>query len=472
MCERYKSGDSKEQITFLPACLDEFVDKDNIVRAIDAYVNRLDVKGLGYAKSEPKATGCFAYNPKDMLKLYLYGYLNRITSSRALEKESKRNVEVMWLLNKLTPDDKTICNFRKENSKALKNTFASFSKMLCSLGLYGKENIILDGSRRRANCNSDSSFNESKVAKRLKEIDDKIAKYLSECEESDAKSDELDELLKNKEKLKKIMGIIQSEGVPNSCGKREINLIDKDARLMKQGHSVDINTGYNVQTVADTQYGLITDFEITNCPADAGILHKMTKRTKELFAVNELTVLADKGYSEGGEIKKCNDDGITCLIAKHEFEKDDDGKFKVTDFKYDEIQDAYICPTNQILSYRRNVLRKGRDYKLYYNRKACLKCNCNSKCTAKSKFRSVYRGVYEEYKVKAAALAKENPDIFKKRKLIEHVFGTIKAAWGNRQYRTRRFDNVLGEQSLMFLAYNFLRTYNILGKEFIAEYKK
>jgi transposase len=471
MRERYKSGDGKGQITFLPTCLEDYVDEDNIVRAISAYAENLDMKGLGFSKSKPKETGCFAYNPKDMLKLYLYGYLNRITSSRALEKESRRNVEVMWLLNKLTPDDKTICNFRKENSKSLKNTFAAFLKMLCSLGLYGKEYIILDGSRWRANCNSDSSFNESKVAKRLKEIDDKIEKYLSECEEDD-KSDEIDMLLKNKEKLKKIMSIIQSEGVPNSYGKREINLVDKDARLMKQGHSVDINTGYNVQTVADTQHGLITDFEITNCPTDAGVLHKMTKRTKELFDVNELTVLADKGYSEGGEIKKCNYDGITCLIAKHEFEKDDDGKFKVTDFKYDETQDAYICPVNQILSYRRDVLRRGRDYKLYYNRKSCIKCDCNSKCTAKSKFRSVYRNVDEEYKVKAATLAKENPGIFKKRKLIEHVFGTIKAAWGNRQYRTRRFDNVLGEQSLMFLAYNFLRTYHILGKEFIAQFKK
>lgn len=263
LSERYKTGEDKGLITFLPPCLDDFVDEDNIVRAIHVYVDMLDIKELGFTKSEPKATGCFAYNPKDMLKLYLYGYLNRITSSRALERESKRNVEVMWLLNKLTPDDKTICNFRKENSKALKNTFAAFSKMLCSLDLYGKESIILDGSRWRANCNSDSSFNEIKVAKRLKEIDEKIAKYLSECEESDCHDDELNELFQSKEKLKKIIEIIQSEGVVNTRGKKEINLVDKDARLMRQGNSGDINTGYNVQTTADTKHGLVMDFEIT-----------------------------------------------------------------------------------------------------------------------------------------------------------------------------------------------------------------
>jgi hypothetical protein len=275
--------------------------------------------------------------------------------------------------------------------------------------------------------------------------------------------------LKGKEKLKEIMNIIQSEGVPNTYGKKEINLIDKDARLMKQGHSNDVNTGYNVQTTADAKHGLITDFEVTNCPADSGVLYKMAKRTKELFDADEVMVLADKGYSEGGEIKKCNEDGITCLIAKHEFANDDDN-FRPADFKYDETKDAYICPKKQILSYRRDARRRGYKYRLYFNSGACRKCDCLCKCA--KQYKMIYRSINEDYKVKAASMAKENPDVFKNRKLIEHVFGTIKAAWGNRQYRTRGFNGVSGEQSLMFLAYNFLRVFNILGKGLIKEFKK
>jgi transposase len=418
--ERYKSGESRNLITFLPPCIDDYVDENNIVRAICAYADSLNMKELGFTKSVPKATGCFAYSPKDMLKLYIYGYLNRITSSRALEKESKRNIEVMWLLNKLTPDDRTICNFRKENSQALKNTFIHFSKMLCSLGMYGKETIILDGSRFRANCNSGSSINDAQVSKKIKEIDDKIARYFSECDTADAESAELNELQNSKEKLQALMDRIQNEvAVSNSLGKKEINLIDKDARLMKQGNTNEINTGYNIQTVVDAKHTLITDFEVTNSPADGGTLYKMAKRTKEILKADELTLLADKGYCESTEIRKCDDDGITCLIARPELSAED-GVFGRKDFYYDACQDIYVCPKGHSLPFKRESIRHGQK-QTYFNTKACKNCDWRDRC--KTKIKCIHRHIDEEFKKKADRLSKENPDLFKKRKQIEHTFG-------------------------------------------------
>ncbi|MDR3185758.1 MAG: transposase [Christensenellaceae bacterium] len=278
---RYKTGADRRASTFLPPCIDDYIDDDSIMRLVSSFVEELDLEKLGFANAQPKRMECSQYNPKDLLKLYIYGYLKRVTSSRSLEREAKFNLEAKWLMRNLTPDDRTIFSFRKENADALKKTIVCFSELMVSLKMCERKEIIIDGSKLRSNCESKYSLSEKIADKKLETINKRIEKFMKECDETDREEDEepylaytekIDSLYLKKQLQKMIKEYAQEHGTTDNTGKKEDNLIDTDARLIKQEHTTNIDTNYNAQAVIDTKNGIITNFEVTNKENDIGTL--------------------------------------------------------------------------------------------------------------------------------------------------------------------------------------------------------
>ena len=317
----YKEGINKKQIALLPVSLDDYVPEEHICRIIKAFTDQINTSELGYKYAECKNYGCRPYDPRMMLNLYIYGYLHRVRSSRRLRDETRRNVEVMWLMDGLTPDDKTICNFRTDNTKALRETFLVFVKMCRGLGLYGEEVIATDGTKMRANNSLKKHYNKVVVENELTRIDKRISEYLSALEEQDAQEADEPELKTSEikaalERLRDKKGIYE-ELQARIATEGEISAVDPDARLMhSSGDGRKIDVGYNVQTVVDSKYHLVVDFEVTNNSCDVGNLHKMSEKAKEMLEVEELTNLADKGYYSSEDFAACEENGVTCLVAK------------------------------------------------------------------------------------------------------------------------------------------------------------
>ena len=325
---RYKTGVDRKQISLLPVTLDDYVGGDHICRVIDAFTGQLDMGALGYKYAESKSIGCRPYDPRIMLNLYIYGYLHRVRSSRRLEDETKRNVEVMWLLGELKPDDKTICNFRKDNAKALKETFREFVVMCRELGLYGKDLEATDGTKVRADNSLKNNHNEIVVENSLARIDKKIGEYMEALERLKRRREETEELQKR----------VKEEG--------EVSTVDGEARLMRTGgEGRKLDVCYNMQVVADSKYHLIVDCEVTNCSSDSGNLYTMSQKAKDILEVDSLTNLADKGYYNGEAIASCEGNGVTCLVAKPRPGGAKKAKeFSHESFIYDREKDQYVCP--------------------------------------------------------------------------------------------------------------------------------
>jgi len=465
---RYKAGEDKKQISLFPASLDDYVPADHICRVINAFTEQLDMSALGYKYAEVKSTGCRPYDPRMMLNLYIYGYLHRIRSSRRLQCETSRNVEVMWLMDGLRPDDKTICNFRKDNSKALRETFREFSKMWRELGLYGGELVATDSTKFRANNSRKNNHNKIVVDNEIGRLEKRISEYMNALEEGD-KEDELEKapdseqiktalerLKSRKNKFESLRTQLQSE--------REVSTVDPDARRMRSGGDArEFDICYNVHTVVDSKNQLIVDFAVSNCASDAGNLKSMSQKAMDILDVKSLTNLADAGYYDSQDIAACEGSGVTCFVAKGKVggSKKAEG-FNRHDFIYDRENDLYRCPCNQELrfkSYRKHI--SGRKYRIYSNTPACTRCEKKSLCTT-YRYREVLRLTCQDVLDVVDERTAVNKALYRKRReIVEHPFGTIKAVWGFKQFLCRTLPKVTGETALAYMAYNLRRVINI-----------
>jgi len=468
----YIEGEDRNQIILFPESIDEYVSDNNSIRIIDEYINQLDLKRLGFKRAVNPSTGRPPYHPKDMLKLYLYGYLNRIRSSRRLEQEAIRNLEVIWLIRKLKPDFKTIADFRKDNKKALKKVFRDFTKLCDEWELFGKELVAIDGSKFRA-CNSKkNNYNTKKLARHLKYLDEKIENYIQELDQGDKTEASLEkpdvntikerirQLRERKEKYESYQRKLKQSG------ENEISTTDPDSRLMANHNNVEVS--YNVQTTVDAKHKLIADFKVTQKPNDLGELDNMALRAKKLFRNKTFEVLADKGYYQAKDLKKCTENGITVYITKQTYANGTkDPAFYADQFKYDPERKVYICPGGKELYYARERKKDGKiiGYE-YRNYAACKKCEFKERCTKAKKGRTICRHVDQDFLDRIDSQTKRNLKMYKLRQMIvEHPFGTIKRGWEAYFFLTKRKVSVSAEISLSFLAYNFKRAINILGTE-------
>jgi transposase len=473
----YVQGEDRNQIIFFPESLDEYITADNLVRVIEAYVDQLDMVKLAFKFAVCPSVGRPPYDPKDMLKLYLYGYLNRIRSSRRLEHESHRNVELMWLLKKVTPDFKTIADFRKDNKRALKKVFRDFNQLCNQWDLFGKELVAVDGSKFRASNSKRNNYSKKKLERHLKYIDEKINDYLNELEENDEKEScdrrpDASEIQKRIEQLRSRKEIYEEyQKELEDSGKGELSTTDPDARLMSNNNN-NVDVSYNVQTTVDAKHKLVLDFKVTQKPNDFGQLDHMGLRAKKLFGEDELKLLADKGYFNAKDIKHCVLHGITPYVSKQTYSNGTgDQDFYPEKFHYDESKDVYICPAGQELSYARTRRNRkgdilGHDYR---NGPACSRCACKTRCTKSQKGRSIFRHVDQDLLDTLDLKIQGNMELYKQRQMIvEHPFGTIKRSWGAYYFLTRGKRAVTAEMSLVFMAYNLRRVISILGVEDIV----
>jgi transposase len=471
----YIQGEDRYQITLFPEAIDDYITSDNPVRVIEAFVNSLDMKELGFLRTEPNVVGRPAYDPRDLLKLYLYGYMNRIRSSRRLETEAGRNLELIWLLRKLKPDFKTIADFRKDNAKALKGVFKQFTLLCKDWDLYGKEVIAVDGSKFRASNSKRNNYNQKKIQRHLKYINEKINSYLKELDSNDQEEAGIhvpnaEEIQKRIEELEgRRDKYISMQQQMEETGATEISTTDPDARLMAVNNN-GIEVSYNVQTAVDQKHKLVVDSEVINNPADQGQLYNMTKQAKETLEVEEIKVLADKGYYATKDLIECEANGIETYVPRQKFTGNiENAEFQSDKFKYDEEQDVYICPAGQTLY--PGKIREVREvkYQVYKNNRACNQCELKDKCSKSSKGRTIYRNIEQKRLDEIERRTKVNKQLYQQRQMIvEHPFGTIKRIWGFNYFLTRGLKSVQTENKLHFLAYNMRRVINILGVEEIV----
>ena len=467
----YVSGEDRRQVVLFPECLDDYILPDNPIRFVDAFVDRLDLGELGFQKAEPKDMGRPAYHPGLLLRLYVYGYLNNIRSSRKLERETHRNVELMWLMGKLTPDHKTIADFRKDNLGPIKQVWREFSKLCKQMDLFGGELVAVDGSKFRASNSRERNFSRGKLDKLISRIDKRIEEYVAQLEEGDQREAETKaptaeelkekiEALKNRKQTHE-----QRQEKLKKSGETQISLTDSDSRMMKTREGS--NVCYNVQMAIDSKHKLIVAFEATSAVNDFEQLASITKQAKQELGVEKLEAVADMGYYDCGEVKECEEDGITVYMEKPP-QKQKDGLFKKDDFSYNADKDVYVCPAGEELGYRCEVKEEGRQVK-YYETAACRNCSIKSRCT-KGKNRRIKRLADEEVVERMAARVRAGPDKVRLRKqLAEHPFGTIKRSMGQGYFLMRGKLKVETEMGLTLMAYNMKRVINIVGVKKMLE---
>jgi len=473
----YIRGTNRNQVILFPESVEDYITEDNPVRFIDAFVSSLDLAELGFQRAQPAETGRPAYDPADLLRLYLYGYLNRVRSSRMLEREAKVNLEVMWLLGKLRPDFKTIADFRRDNLAAIKGVCREFTLLCKKLKLFGGELVAIDGSKFKAVNNRRRNFNEARLTKAIKALDEKIDGYLSSLDQQDRAEEpddtpppsatelraKIEELQQRKAKYQALKQELKENGA------KQVSLTDPDARSMVMHHR-STEVGYNVQTAVDEQHQLIVEHEVTNDPTDHAHLAEMAVRAQETLGVEQLAVVADMGYYDGAEVKQCAEAGITTYIPKPLTSVNQKrGLFTKQDFVYDEAKDCYRCPQGEELTYRYESFELNRQIR-YYATPKCAGCPIKSKCTTNQRGRRISRWVDEKLLEEMARRVRARPEIMRRRQqLSEPPFGTIKRAMGHSYFLMRGLHKVGAEMSLTVLSYNLKRVINIIGvKNLIA----
>ena len=467
--KRFVEGEDRRQGVLLPEYLDDFVAEENQVRVIEAFVDELDLHALGFAGVVPEATGRPAYHPATMLKIYVYGYINQIQSSRRLERETARNLEMMWLTGRLTPDFKTIADFRKGNGPAIRSACRQFVALCRGLNLFAQAIVAIDGSRFKAVNSRDRSFSRGSIKRRMEQVEASIERYLSALETADRQEGELAEAksarLKDKiASLRDRMGKYKTlEVAVHAAPDKQISLTDPDARSMATSGKDTGMVGYNVQAAVNSKHHLIVAHEVTNIGNDRSQLSTMAKQAQEATGVRELTAIADRGYFKGEEIVACEAAGVTPLVPKpltsgakaH-------GRFGKQDFVYDPGADAYRCPAGETLTWRYWNVEEGRKLHNYWTTK-CTGCALKSKCTP-AKERRVKRWEHEAVLDAMQERLDRAPKAMRiRRQTAEHPFGTIKAWMGATHFRLRTVEKVRTEMSLHVLAYNLKRMIAILG---------
>jgi transposase len=453
--------------TFLPETLDDYVSDTNPVRVVDVFVDELDLISLGFDGAVPADTGRPAYHPAILLKIYIYGYLNRIQSSRRLEREAQRNVELMWLTGRLMPDFKTIANFRKDNSKAIRGVCRQFVMLCQQLGLFGENLVAIDGSKFKAVNNRDRNFTSAKLKRRMEEIESSINRYLTALDEADRQEPPIAQpkaahLQEKIDKLKTQMKELQViETQLNESPDKQVSLTDPDARsMMTRGTGI---VGYNVQTAVDTQHHLIVAHEVTNIGSDCDQLSSMAKQAREAMALETLSIVADRGYFKSEENLACHDANITAYVPKPMTSgAKADGRFNNDAFIYDTAKNEYICPAGEALIWRYTNIEKGLTLHRYWSSK-CRGCALKSQCTPSTE-RRVRRWEHEAVLEEMQARLSNAPDMMRIRKrTVEHPFGTLKQWMGATHFLTRKLNGVSAEMSLNVLAYNLKRVMKIIG---------
>ncbi len=467
--KRFVEGEDRTQVTMLPECLDDYIEAENPVRVIDVFVDEIELGKLGFAGVEPLATGRPSYHPAVLLKIYIYGYLNRIQSSRRLEREAQRNVELMWLTGRLRPDFKTIANFRKDNGRAIRNVCRQFVVLCQKLDLFTQAVVAIDGSKFKAVNNRDRNFTKAKLKRRLEQIEESIARYLSQLDTADRHEGAVAEAkagrLKDKIAIlkKQMQGLKAMELRLRDAPDQQISLTDPDARSMAtSGRGTGI-VGYNVQTAVDAKNHLIVAHEVTNVGNDRGQLAMMAEQARAATGITELTVVADRGYFSGDEILACDQAGITPFVPKPlNSNSKAEGRFGKPDFIYIASDDEYRCPAGQRLIKRFTTVEAGMTLNIYWS-SACPRCPIKAQCTTGSE-RRVRRWVHEAVIDAMQERLDRDPEKMRvRRQTVEHPFGTIKFWMGATHFLTRTLERVRTEMSLHVLAYNLKRVMQLLG---------
>ena len=470
---RFIQGENRTQVTLLPESLDDYVTDTNPVRVVDVFVAELDLGKLGFEGVVPAETGRPAYHPADLLKIYIYGYLNRIQSSRRLEREAQRNVELMWLTGRLMPDFKTIANFRKDNGKAIRAVCRQFVVLCQQVGLFSEALIAIDGSKFKAVNNRDRNFTSAKLQRRMEEIESSINRYLSALDTADRQepvvSQPKSERLHSKIAALKIkmQELKEIEAQLNETPDKQISLTDPDARSMKtRGTGI---VGYNVQTAVETKHHLIVAHEVTNDGSDRSQLSPMAKQAREAMGIKELSAVADRGYFKSEEIHACHEAGITVFVPKVVTSgATAAGRFGREDFTYDSSKNEYQCPAGDRLIWRFSSIEKGLKMDCYWSSN-CQSCSLKKRCTP-SPQRRVKRWEHEAILDTMQSRLDQAPEMMRIRKqTVEHPFGTLKAWMGATHFLTKTLPSVSTEMSLHVLAYNMKRVIKILGSAALME---
>jgi transposase/ElaB/YqjD/DUF883 family membrane-anchored ribosome-binding protein len=464
-------GSDREQLTLFPEALDDYIAEDNPVRFLDAFVDTLNLALMGFGHAVLQETGRPPYHPADLLKLYVYGYLNRNRSSRQLEKEAGRNLELMWLLKRLTPDFKTIADFRRDNRQAVRQVCRQFTFFCRQLDLFGGEIIAIDGSKFKAQNSKGRNFTHKKLKRQIKELEKKIDKYLEELDQADEQekdvpkpsAHELREKIEAIKRRRARLGAIQDE--LKESDQTQISLTDPDSRSMPVGGGEATVVGYNVQLSVDSKHKLIVDHEVTTDVTDLGLLSHMAERAKQALGVAEMDVIADKGYYDGQEVKACLEEDITPYIPKANTSANRKrGLFTKEDFRYDPDQDCYWCPADQSLTFRFQTTEQEREIRYYSNPAACRECGLKPQCTRNKRGRRITRWVDEHLLEAMQARVQAEPEkVGLRKQLAEHPFGTIKHSWNQGYFLMRGLEKVRAEMALTAMAYDLKRVIRILG---------
>ena len=467
--KRFVEGLDRGQSTLFPECLEDWIGEDNPVRVIDVFVDELDLAGLGFSGVDPEMTGRPSYHPSALLKLYIYGYLNRVQSSRRLERDAGRNVEVMWLTGRLVPDHKTIADFRKDNGRAIRKVCVRFVELCREIGLLTKASVAINGSKFKAVNNRDRNFTRAKVERRRAQLEGSVARYLSQLDTADRQEPSETLALKTtrlKEKLAKLESEMQRlaaiEKQMLASPDQQISLTDPDSRSMATSGRGSGVVGYNVQVAVDTENHLIVTHEVTNVGSDRSQLATVAKDAKATLQTENLDVVADRGYFSSGEILACEEAGITVTLPKPMTSNSKaEGRFGKQDFRYVAEEDVYICPAGERLTYHYTNEENGLVLRRYWTN-ACQSCAIKHSCTT-AKERRITRWEHEHILEAVQRRLDEHPEKMRQRReTVEHPFGTIKARMGATHFLMKTLPRVAAEMALHVLAYNLTRVMNIV----------
>lgn len=466
---RFIEGDCRSQSALFPETLDDYIDQDNPVRVVDIFVEHLNLAELGFARAEAHATGRPGYHPSTLLKIYIYGYLNRVQSSRRLEREAQRNIEVMWLTGRLAPDFKTIADFRKDNGAAIIKACRSFMEICRQLSLFEEAVVAIDGSKFKAVNSGDKNFTPVRMKRRKDGVEKHIAHYLAELDKADNATPALpkekvnglkDRLDKLQNELHRLNGI---EKQLLQSPDNQISLTDPDSRVVATSRKNSGVVGYNVQSAVDTKHHLIVAHDVTNKMSDKTQLSKMAKLARPEMNTGNLTALADRGYFSGKEFLACKEAGIKAYAPKPLTSGSKKyGRFTKQDFDFEPEHNQYRCPAGEALIWRFETEENGLTIHKYWSSN-CPSCPIKAQCTT-SKYRRITRWKHEHVVEAMEAELDQNPNFMSiRRQTVEHPFGTIKSWMGATHFLTKTLQNVKTEMSLQVLAYNLKRVIQIVG---------
>ncbi len=468
--KRFIEGVDRSQTTLFPERLEDWVVEDNPVRVIDVFVDELDLGDLGFDRVVPLWTGRPGYHPSGLLKLYIYGYLNRVQSSRRLEREAGRNMEVMWLTGRLVPDHKTIADFRKDYGKAIRKVCAEFVSICRGLDLFAQGCVAIDGAKFKAVNARDRNFTRAKMKRRLEQIEESVERYLHQLDSADRQEASLaretkierlgDKIIKLKEEMQRLKAL---EAEMLAAPDQQLSLTDPDARSMATSGRGSGIVGYNVQVAVDTEHHLVAAHEVVNEGTDRALLSPMSQKAKTEMGTDTLDVVADRGYFNGDEILACDKAGITVTLPKPLTSGvKAKGRYGKQDFRYVAADDVYICPAGERLVYHYTNVEEGRTLRRYWTN-LCQDCAIKHLCTT-GKERRGARWEHEHILEDVERRLDENPDKMRtRRQTAEHPFGSFKLWMGYTHFQMKTLKNVRTEMALHVLAYNIKRVINIIG---------